>query len=132
MGQTLKETALEYQAAGLCVLPAHSNRKCPALKGWGTYKDRLPTKHEVDAWFSNGVKRLCVVLGEVSGHAECLDFDCEGEKTFYVTVEPIEGNQSEHLLANNYFDFSCKCTKISGFTSPQSNSMNINSLSQFL
>ncbi|MDP6113101.1 MAG: DUF3987 domain-containing protein [Planctomycetota bacterium] len=80
MGQTLKETALEYQAAGLCVLPAHSNRKCPALKGWGTYKDRLPTKHEVDAWFSNGVKRLCVVLGEVSGHAECLDFDCEGEK----------------------------------------------------
>jgi hypothetical protein len=70
---------LAYQAAGLCVLPARYPEKRPAIGTWKDYQARLPTAHEVAAWFANPHQGLCLICGAVSGNLELLDFDCAGE-----------------------------------------------------
>lgn len=65
--------------AGLCPLPAIRAEKRPALKQWKQYRERLPTKTEIGAWFANGHDGICILCGEISGNAEMLDFDCGGE-----------------------------------------------------
>lgn len=74
----LKEAASAYLAAGLSVLPARLDRKCPAVPRWKPYQARLPAQAEVDAWFANRQDALCIVTGTVSGDAEAIDFDAGG------------------------------------------------------
>lgn len=69
----------KYLAAGLSVLPAKRERKCPAIGSWKTYQDRLPSQMEVETWFANAHDALCLVCGKVSGNLEILDFDHKGE-----------------------------------------------------
>jgi len=75
----VKDAARAYLDAGLCVLPARRDVKYPALQTWGQYKERLPTRSEVDAWFANDHDALCIVTGAVSGNGEMIDFDFAGE-----------------------------------------------------
>ena len=76
----MRDAARAYLDAGLCVLPAVRAEKRPAIKGkWEPYKDRLPTRPEVDAWFANDHDALCLVCGNVSGNLEMTDFDYAGE-----------------------------------------------------
>jgi len=79
-GTTIADAARAYLDAGLSVLPARRDVKYPALPLWGQYKERLPTRPEVDAWFANDRDALCIVTGAVSGNAEMIDFDYGGEK----------------------------------------------------
>ena len=75
----LLETAQSYLASGLSVLPAKRLNKCPAIKSWKAFQDRLPTATEVEAWFSNEHDALCIVTGKASGNLEIIDFDHGGE-----------------------------------------------------
>jgi len=72
---SLKKIADKYLSAGLCVLPASRTTKSPRVGKWSSFKKRLPTQTEVDAWFANEHDAVCVVCGEVSGNLELLDFD---------------------------------------------------------
>jgi len=75
----LLETAQSYLASALSVLPAKHQNKCPAIKSWKAFQDRLPTATEVEAWFANDHDALCVVTGKASGNLEIIDFDHGGE-----------------------------------------------------
>ncbi len=79
MQPEMQQTARGYLEKGLSVLPANVQLKFPALSHWKTYQDRLPTRTEVHAWFSNPHSGLCVVTGAVSGNLEMIDFDFEAE-----------------------------------------------------
>jgi len=72
-----RDMAVARLRAGLCVLPARTNSKRPALAGWKEFQNRLPTENEVRAWFADEAA-MCIVAGAVSGHLEMLDFDAGG------------------------------------------------------
>ncbi len=73
------ETARSYLDAGLAVLPAVRERKCPATGKWKKWKSHLPTECEIKAWFANQPDAVCIVCGKVSGNLEIIDFDNHGE-----------------------------------------------------
>lgn len=43
----------KYLAAGLSVLPAKKEKKCPAIGRWKDYQERLPSELEIKTWFAN-------------------------------------------------------------------------------
>jgi hypothetical protein len=75
----IRESAMAYRRAGLCVLPARRSEKRPVVGAWGQYRDRPPTEAEVRAWFANEHDALCILCGKVSGNNEIIDFDAGGE-----------------------------------------------------
>lgn len=95
--------ARELVEAGYSIIPiARDGSKAPYAPGlptepteagdrhrptWKPYQDRRPTEVELKKWFSkpSGVPGLAVVCGEVSGGAECLDFECEN--SFYQWID---------------------------------------------
>ena len=73
---TLLEQAQRYYNRGWCVIPM--NGKKAGCK-WMQYQTERPDLGQVRQWFSNGqYKGIGVVLGEVSGHLACRDFDKPG------------------------------------------------------
>ncbi len=76
---SVRDTALSYAHAGLCVLPAHAAEKRPAVASWKEYQQRRPTEQEIDDWFKAD-RPLCILAGAASGNLEMLDFDCAGER----------------------------------------------------
>lgn len=87
---TLHSAAMDYLAAGLCVLPARRAEKRPAVGQWKRYRKRPPTEAEVSAWFANGPDAVCVLCGRVSHNAEMIDFDAGGElfETWAARIPP--------------------------------------------
>ena len=75
----LLNTAQEYHAAGLSVLPARRQEKRPAIPTWKEFQEQLPSASHIAAWFARKQDALCVICGEVSGNLEVLDFDHHGE-----------------------------------------------------
>lgn len=75
----IRESAMAYRRAGLCVLPARRSEKRPAVGAWGQYRNRAPSEAEVRAWFANEHDALCILCGKVSGNTEIIDFDAGGE-----------------------------------------------------
>lgn len=73
---TQTETALSLLDAGISVFPIGQN-KVPRIS-WKEFIDRLPTRKEVEKWFSSpsGIGRVC---GAVSGNLESIDFDIDHE-----------------------------------------------------
>lgn len=69
----------KYLAAGLSVLPAKKEKKCPAIGRWKDYQERLPSELEIKTWFANQPNALCFICGKVSGNLEVIDFDHQGE-----------------------------------------------------
>ena len=72
-----RDMAVARLRAGLCVLPARTDSKRPALVGWKEFQNRLPDEAEIDTWFADAAA-MCVVAGAVSGNLEMLDFDAGG------------------------------------------------------
>lgn len=67
--------ALEYFDAGLVPIPVKlDGSKSPALKGWKAYQMIRPKRSEVEGWFLRP-SGIAVLMGSISGGAECLDFD---------------------------------------------------------
>lgn len=73
-----KETALNYLAAGLAVLPADKTLKRPVMS-WKNYQEHCPITTEVESWFSCQHNAICLICGKVSGNLEVIDFDHHGE-----------------------------------------------------
>ena len=69
-----KETALNYLAAGLAVLPADKTLKRPVM-AWKNYQEHRPVTAEVESWFSDRHNAICLICGKVSGNLEVIDFD---------------------------------------------------------
>lgn len=76
---TLHSAAMNYLAAGLCVLPAIRAQKRPKLGSWKQYQTRLPTASELSAWMANSPEAVCILCGNASGNLEIIDFDSQGE-----------------------------------------------------
>lgn len=67
--------ALDYWDAGLVAIPAKlDGSKSPSLDGWKKYQTQLPERDQVASWFSQSAG-IAVLMGSVSGAAECIDFD---------------------------------------------------------
>ena len=73
-----KETALNYLAAGLAVLPADKTLKRPVM-AWKNYQEHRPATADVERWFSDRHNAICLICGKVSGNLEIIDFDQHGE-----------------------------------------------------
>jgi hypothetical protein len=74
----MKSAALQYLAAGLCVLPARLAEKRPALASWKAFQSCRPAEAQITEWFARA-EALCLLTGAVSGNLELLDFDCQAE-----------------------------------------------------
>ncbi len=67
--------ALEYEQRGLAIIPIRKGSKVAGVK-WKRFQERRPTVDELRRWFDGGkYSGLAVVLGPVSGHLACRDFD---------------------------------------------------------
>lgn len=73
------ESSKCYLNAGLSILPAKRADKRPCIGSWKQYQQRLPTRTELDAWFSNPQDGICIITGQISGNLEIIDFDNGGE-----------------------------------------------------
>ena len=71
------EAALSYARRGWSVVPVRfqNGRKQPAVP-WKRYQKKPPSTEALRGWFSDGkYPAMGVVLGAVSGHLVCRDFD---------------------------------------------------------
>lgn len=67
--------ALDYLAAGLVPIPLRlDGSKKPDIDAWGQYQTERPSQQRVTDWFANPAG-IGIVMGIVSGGAECIDFD---------------------------------------------------------
>ena len=75
------QTALDLQAAGLCVIPLRERSKRPAGT-WKAYQAHQPSVPDLRRWFGHSQRNLAVVCGQVSGpeglSLAVLDFDRPG------------------------------------------------------
>lgn len=81
---------------GICVLPTVPREKRPALDNWKDYQARLPTRQELQRWFPPQQQGLGLVIGEVSGNIEALDFD--RYDVFIAFCEVLRGISQGDLL----------------------------------
>ena len=73
---TVLDCARDYHDRGLCVIPMNGKK---AVCKWKQYQTKRPGLGQVEQWFSNGqYTGIGVVLGKVSGHLACRDFDKAG------------------------------------------------------
>ncbi len=76
---TLLDAAMDYAGRGLAVVPMvfdNGKKRCPVR--WTKYQTLQPTGKTLGRWFEDGkYPALAVVLGAVSGHLACRDFDVE-------------------------------------------------------
>lgn len=70
--------ATDYWSAGFSLVPLKlDGSKQPALASWERFKAERPDLDQVQDWFARPAG-IGVVLGAVSGGAECIDFDEPG------------------------------------------------------
>ena len=76
---TPETAAAMLQRAGFSFVPAKiDGTKAPSIDSWKDYQSRKPTPKEVEGWYGGGKTRgIAVLMGEISGNAETIDFDLE-------------------------------------------------------
>jgi hypothetical protein len=68
------DAALEYLESGFSVIPIRRSDKRPYVK-WEEYQQRLPTRDEVESWWSNWPEaNVAIICGRISG-IYCVDGD---------------------------------------------------------
>lgn len=67
--------ALAWHTAGASVVRAATNGTKAPLGRWAEYQQQRATPEQLHAWFQSGHPGLGLVLGEVSGHLEMLEFE---------------------------------------------------------
>ncbi|MGM9380308.1 phage/plasmid primase, P4 family [Streptomyces antibioticus] len=68
-------TALAWHRAGASVVRAAANGTKAPLGAWKPYMQQAATAEQLRAWFTDGHPGIGLVLGEVSGHLEMLEFE---------------------------------------------------------
>lgn len=71
----LLPTALDLDAAGLCVVPASTDGTKAPLGAWKRYQTERPDHHTIHVWFTGGHPGIGVVTGAVSGNLELLELE---------------------------------------------------------
>lgn len=72
---SILDAALAYLDRHWCVVPVKRGQKAPAVR-WKQYQDIRPDEKRIHQWFSNErYNALAVLLGPVSNHLACRDFD---------------------------------------------------------
>jgi len=86
----LLEYALAYGGRGWSVVPvrfAGGKKRCAVR--WKRYQDMPPPEKTLRRWFGDGkYPALAVVLGPVSGHLACRDFDQPGAYEAWAQQNP--------------------------------------------
>jgi bifunctional DNA primase/polymerase-like protein len=74
---TPEAAAAMLMRAGYSFVPAKiDGSKRPSIDKWEPYQTRKPTAEEITGWYGGGKTRgIAVLMGEISGNAETLDFD---------------------------------------------------------
>ena len=68
--------AFEFLQMDLCPMPPKQDgSKRPHPGDWRTYQHRLPTRRELDSWYSEGLTGIGAVCGAISGGLELFEFD---------------------------------------------------------
>lgn len=102
------ELLQNYIDAGLSIIPVHIkaderyNAKSPKLKAWKEYQEHLPSKKEVNNWFSNADDNTgaALICGSVSGNVEIIDIDNhlnDAEQMYEDIIELIRTQYPEML-----------------------------------
>ena len=74
--ELLLETAIRFQQAGICTVPAsHDGSKRPAVGNWKQLQERMPTVDELRAWWTAPQQGIGVIAGAISGNLECLEIE---------------------------------------------------------
>ena len=74
----LLEKALEYQKAGLSIIPTKQD-KLPPLKEWKPYQKRPASPEQLAQWFPR-YQCVAIICGSVSGNIELIDFDYDEKR----------------------------------------------------
>ena len=84
------EAAMEYAGRGWSIVPTtFDGGKKPCRVSLARYQRKPPSKATLRRWFRDGEHlALAVVLGEVSGHLGCRDFDKESAYTDWAEEFP--------------------------------------------
>ncbi len=70
------DAALTWLEQGFCAYPTEGDGSKMPLGKWGTYQDRLPTRAEVEAWWTQDPKRgIVLICGKVSGNLEMTEVE---------------------------------------------------------
>ena len=69
----LLEKALEYQKAGLSIIPTKKSKQ-PPLKHWKPYQEKPASPEQLAQWFPR-YQYVAIICGKVSGNIELIDFD---------------------------------------------------------
>lgn len=103
--KSLKRTALEYLERGWSVIPISARTKIPPVgMPWHMYQERLPTKEEVDAWWTMYPDaNIAIITGSISGlvvvDVEKRSLELQYLQHNYPTpYEVLTGGGGRHLI----------------------------------
>ena len=75
MGNPLLQTALDFHAAGVCVVPAAMDGSKAPIGSWKKYQVQRPTIEQLHDWFSGAQTGIGVITGAISGNLEMLELE---------------------------------------------------------
>jgi len=78
-------------------MPIIAHGKTPALNRWGAFQKQLPTKRELQLWFSSGGYNLAVI----TGHSGLVVVDWDNMKKYNTWLNGLSPSQ-KHLVLSTY------------------------------
>lgn len=71
----LLQTALDFHAAGVCVVPAAMDGSKSPIGTWKKYQVQRPSIEQIHDWFSGAQTGIGVITGAISGNLEMLELE---------------------------------------------------------
>ena len=106
--QMIGECVSAAVKANFVVFPVKENgSKRPDLIKWDDYQTTKPTKAEYRRWFPTDTQRtgMGLLMGAISGHAECMDFDvAEAWEAFQELADEAGLGELVTRIAAGYFE----------------------------
>jgi len=119
--------AYAYQGIerGLSIIPPREDGSKRPDGGWNLYQTRLPTRHEIDQWYSIPRTGIGIICGKVSGNLEMMEFeDHETYVAFLLAANEDGLSELINLISEGYMEESpnggrhwlYRCPEIAGNT----------------
>ncbi len=119
--------AYAYQGIerGLSIIPPREDGSKRPDGGWNLYQTRLPTRHEIDQWYSIPRTGIGIICGKVSGNLEMMEFeDHETYVAFLLAANDDGLSELINLISEGYMEESpnggrhwlYRCPEIAGNT----------------
>jgi hypothetical protein len=68
-------TAIEFHAAGVCVVPARIDGSKAPIGSWKQFQSERPTLEQITQWFATGHEGIGIITGAVSGNLLMVEFE---------------------------------------------------------